>query len=195
MVKGGPPFLVVGGRLHPGQSGLHTTLPWVQPTPPWLPVPPWVQFKFLVGINLIPPPGPVIPTSNGNGGGGCQRALPSITAASAIVEGRRNEQKEADLNPFGCFLRWRAGSCREGWNTTKAKASWNRRVMRAVFPRPDEPCNCVITGLDLFIHLRLHVSPSWPLQQTQLWNDPVLLLAAEITYLAKLQTPGIVSRK
>ena len=55
MVKGGPPFLVVGGRLHPGQSGLHTTLPWVQPTPPWLPVPPWVQFKFPRVINFDSP--------------------------------------------------------------------------------------------------------------------------------------------
>ena len=52
---------------------------------------------------------------------------------------------------------------REAGNTTKAEASWNRRVMRAVFPRPDEPCNCVITRLDLFIHLRLHVSTD-PLQ-------------------------------
>ena len=82
-----------------------------------------------------------------------------------------------------------------GGNTTKAKASWNRRVMRAVFPSPDEPCNCVITRLDLFIHLRLHVSPD-PLQTSNygLWND-LVLLAAQITYLAKLQAPGIASRK
>ena len=47
--------------------------------------------------------------ARGGEGGGCQRPLPSITAASAIVEGLRNEQKEADLNPFGRFLRWQAG--------------------------------------------------------------------------------------
>lgn len=45
--------------------------------------------------------------SSKGGGRSCQRPLPSITAASAIVERRRNEQKEADLNPFGRFLRWR----------------------------------------------------------------------------------------
>ena len=46
--------------------------------------------------------------SSKGGGRSCQRPLPSITAASAIVERLRNEQKEADLNPFGRFLRWRS---------------------------------------------------------------------------------------
>ena len=55
MVKGGRPFLVVGGRLHGGQSGLHTTLPPVQPTPPPLPVPLSVQFKFPRVINSDSP--------------------------------------------------------------------------------------------------------------------------------------------
>ena len=67
---------------------------------------------------------------------------------------------------------------------TKAKASWNGRAMRAVFPGPDEPCNCVITRLDLFIHLSLHVSPATATQLLR--NDAVVDVAAEITYLAKL---------
>ena len=108
------------------------------------------------------------------GGAACQRPLPSITATSAIVGRLRNEQKEADLNRF---LRWRAPF------PTKAKASWNGRAMRAVFPGPDEPCNCVITRLDLFIHLSLHVSPATATQLLR--NDAVVDEAAEITYLAK----------
>ena len=37
--------------MHPGQSGMHTTLPWVNPTPHWLPVPHRVQLKFPRVIN------------------------------------------------------------------------------------------------------------------------------------------------
>ena len=83
-----------------------------------------------------------------------------------------------------------AQAVREAGNTTKAEASWNRRVMRAVFPRPDEPCNCVITRLDLFIHLSLHVSPATATQLLR--NDAVVDEAAEITYLAKLPKAQIV---
>ena len=73
---------------------------------------------------------------------------------------------------------------------TKAKASWNGRAMRAVFPGPDEPCNCVITRLDLFIHLSLHVSPATATQLLR--NDAAVDEAAEITYLAKLPKAQIV---
>ena len=76
---------------------------------------------------------------------------------------------------------------------TKAKASWNGRAMRAVFPGPDEPCNCVITRLDLFIHLSLHVSPATATQLLR--NDAVADVVAEITYLAKLPKAQIVFRQ
>ena len=68
MINRGHPYFAIEGGLYPGQSGMHTTLPWVKPTPPWLPVPHRVQLKFLVGNNLQPPgplPLPILPISNG----------------------------------------------------------------------------------------------------------------------------------
>ena len=66
----GPPFLVLGGRLHPRAkwAAHHFTL-GCSPPPHGCQCRPGVQLKFLVGINLSPPPPPptVIPTSNGNG--------------------------------------------------------------------------------------------------------------------------------
>ena len=51
MINRSPPSFAIEGGLYPGQSGMHTTLPWVKPTPPWLPVPLWVQLKFPRVIN------------------------------------------------------------------------------------------------------------------------------------------------
>ena len=45
------PFLPIDGGIHPGQSGIHTTLPRGDPTPHWLPVPHWGELKFPRVIN------------------------------------------------------------------------------------------------------------------------------------------------
>ena len=96
--------------------------------------------------------------------------------------------KRAERSRFKSF--WSLPQMARAAFPTKAKASWNGRAMRAVFPGPDEPCNCVITRLDLFIHLSLHVSPATATQLLR--NDAAVDEAAEITYLAKLPKAQIV---